>query len=125
MYQSTYTSNKKRQSRYKGIILLILVIGFLSISFLCLAVLKQKETTNLVGTWTSEETGVVLTFTKEGKVIFKDNLSQGIYRIISPNTIEYTVDNMSFEMLYTIEEGKLHWGINKENMETFSSSLLK
>lgn len=125
MYQSKYISNKKRKSRCRGIIIILLVIALLSISFLCLAVLKQKETTSLVGTWTSEETGVVLTFTKEGKVTFKDNLSQGIYRIISPNTIEYTIDNMSFEMFYTIEEGKLYWGIDEENKETFSSGLLR
>ena len=125
MYQSTYTSSKKRPSHYRGIIIIVLFIGLLSISFLCLAVLKQKENTSLIGTWISEETGIVLTFTKEGIVTFKDDLSQGIYRIISPNTIEYTVDNMSFETLYTIEEGKLYWGINEENMEIFSSSLLK
>lgn len=89
-------------------------------SFLSLAFLKQKEANSIVGTWISEETGIVLTFTKEGKVTFKDGLSEAIYRIISPNTIEYTVDNMSFQMIYTIQDGKLYWGVDEEHMETFS-----
>lgn len=119
MCQSNYLSKKKRQPRYKGTIVILLLISLLAISFLCLAFLKQKEAVNLVGTWTSEETGIVLTFTKEGNVVFKNSLSQGIYRIISPNTIEYTVEDMSFQMIYAIEDGKLHWGVDEEHLETF------
>ncbi len=121
MYQPKYISKKKRQPRYKGAIAILIITGLLTISFLCLAFLKQKEAISLVGTWASEETGVVLTFTKDGKVTFKNDLPEGIYRIISPNIIEYTIENMSFQMIYTIEDGKLHWGVDEEHLETFSA----
>lgn len=120
MYSSKHIPKKKRQSRYKSLMAILLVVVILIISFLSLAFLKQKEAIGLVGTWVSEQTGVVLTFTQEGKVLFKDHQSEAIYRIISPNTIEYTVDNMSFQMIYSIEDDKLHWGVDEQHLETFS-----
>lgn len=120
MYQPKYVLKKKRKSHYRGIIAILMIIGLLAISFFCLAFLRQKEAITLVHTWQSEETGEVLTFTKDGKVTFKNNLPEGVYRIISPNTIEYTVGNMSFQMIYTIEDDKLYWGIDQEHLEIFS-----
>ena len=120
MYQPKYTLHKKRKPRYKGIVVLLVVLGVLSLSFLSLAFLKQEESITLVHTWQSEETSQILTFTEDGKVLFKNNLPEGTYRIISPNTLEYTVEGMSFQMIYAIEENKLHWGIDKENLEIFS-----
>ena len=120
MYQPKYVLKKKRKPHYRGTIAVLMIIGLLVISFFCLAFLKQKEAITLVHTWQSEETGEVLTFTKDGKVTFKNNLPEGVYRIISPNTIEYTVGNMSFQMIYTIEDDKLYWGIDQEHLEIFS-----
>ena len=120
MYQPKYVLKKKRKPHYRGTITVLMIIGLLVISFFCLAFLKQKEAITLVHTWQSKETGEVLTFTKDGKVTFKNNLPEGVYRIISPNTIEYTVGNMSFQMIYTIQDNKLHWGIDQEHLEIFS-----
>ena len=73
----------------------------------------------LQNTWRSEETGQVLTFTDDNLVEFDGNLPDGIYHILSPNTMEYTIDNKTFKMIYQIEENKLYWGIDESNMECF------
>ena len=121
MYRSKYTFRKKKRFHYKKIFICLLFISILVISFLSLNFFKQKETITLVHTWQSDETGQILTFTKDGSVTFKNNLPTGTYRIISPNTLEYTIDGMSFEMIYTIEENKLYWGIDEAHLETFSA----
>ena len=121
MYRPKYTLHMKRRFRYKNIFICLFIIGILVVSFLSLNFFKQKETITLVHTWQSDETGQILTFTKDGNVTFKNNLPSGTYRIISPNTLEYTINGMSFEMIYTIEENKLNWGIDEAHLETFSA----
>lgn len=77
------------------------------------------QNVSLQSTWRSEETGQVLTFTKDERVEFRGNLPNGIYHILSPKTMEYTVDGKTFQMIYHIEDYKLYWGTDEEHLECF------
>ena len=69
--------------------------------------------------WQSEETGQVLSFSPDGTVLFSGNLPSGIYHIISPNMMEYTINEQTFQMIYQIKDQKLYWGLNETSLETF------
>jgi len=94
------------------------------ICFLALKFIYTLQDDSLQNTWKSEETGQVLTFMEDGKVEFESDLSNGIYHILSPNAMEYTIDGKTFKMNYYIEDNKLYWGIDKEHMECFSKKWL-
>lgn len=77
------------------------------------------QNVTLQNTWRSEETGQILTFNENEQVEFEGNLGDGIYHILSPNTMEYTIDGKTFKMIYRIEKNKLYWGIDEEHLECF------
>ena len=102
--------------------IILAVCGLTTIFILCFLVLKFMYTiqnTTLQSTWRSEETGQVLTFTEHNSVEFEGNLPSGIYHILSPSTMEYTIDGKTFQMLYRIEKNKLYWGLDKDHLECF------
>lgn len=109
---------KKRKS--KIVILISSGLLFIALAFGALFFMYKNEEPVLTHSWQSDETGVVLTFTEEGTVIFKDNLPSGIYHIVSPNSMEYTVDQKTFLMCYRIENKKLYWGMDESSLESFS-----
>lgn len=96
-----------------------LIISILILSFFSLAFVKSYETPTLLGRWISEETGTILEFTSKGTVIIKDSTMKGIYHIISPDTMEYTINDFSFIMSYAIEGRNLYWGIDENHLESF------
>lgn len=111
-------NSKKTNVRY--LILILLMLLFLIVAFGILYWTNKNEAPSLTHKWQSDETGVILTFTNEGTVTFENNLPNGSYHIMSPNTMEYTIDNKTFLMFYRVEKDKLYWGINEEALESFS-----
>lgn len=116
------TSIKK--STVKKIIgaLVILFLGII-LCFCALGFIYSLQDASLQNTWKSDETGRILTFTDE-YVELKGVSSKGMYHILSPNTMEYTINGKTFKMNYYIEENKLYWGIDQEHMECFSKKWL-
>lgn len=120
MYKSGPNIKHRRQNANKKKALVI--IGLCITIIVCFVILKltyKRQNITLQGTWQSEETGQILTFTSDGNVDIKGNLSNGIYHIISPNTMEYTVDGKTFQMIYHIEDRKLYWGLDEMSLESF------
>ena len=79
----------------------------------------NMQNISLQNTWCSEETGQVLTFTEDERVEFKGNLPSGIYHILSPKNMEYTIDGKTFQMIYYIKDSKLYWGTDENHLECF------
>ena len=102
-----------------GILCLVIILGFCALGFI-----YSLQDASLQNTWRSDETGQVLTFTEDDYVYLQGISSRGIYHILSPNTMEYTIDGKTFKMRYYIEENKLYWGIDQEHMECFSRKWL-
>lgn len=119
MAKSNYLNYKKRNKTIKLARLTLWIFSFLIIAFTVLVLIKKYESPVLTHTWQSEETGIILTFTPDGKVTYMDDLPNGTYHIVSPNTLEYTVMDHTFIMLYYIEDGKLYWGLDADNVECF------
>lgn len=113
-------SHRSKHSNVKRILLIISIILFLFIAFGILYWTYKNQAPSLTHKWQSDETGVILTFTEEGTVTFENELPNGTYHIMSPNTMEYTIDNKTFLMFYRIDEKKLYWGVNEEALESFS-----
>ena len=112
------TSNRNNIQK-KLILAIFILLLVVIICFLVLKFMHDIQNLTLQNTWRSEETGQVLTFTHDNLVEFDGNLPDGIYHILSPNTMEYTIDNKTFKMIYQIEKNKLYWGIDESNMECF------
>lgn len=106
-------------TRRKRLTVIIVFCLILVISFLLLKIVYDYQNITLESTWQSEETGQVLTFTSTGKVVLQGKLPNGIYHIISPNKMEYTVDGKTFLTIYRIEDKKLYWGIDENKLECF------
>lgn len=120
MSKSTNTITfHKQNSRRKRVTMIIVCCLILIISFLLLKEVYHQQNITLQSTWQSEETGQVLTFTSKGEVILRGDLPSGIYHIISPNKLEYTVDGKTFLSIYKIEDKKLYWGLNENELECF------
>lgn len=113
-------SHRSNHSKLKRILLIMSIILFLFIAFGILYWAYKNQAPSLTHKWQSDETGVILTFTEEGTVTFENGLPNGTYHIMSPNTMEYTIDNKTFLMFYRIDEKKLYWGVNEEALESFS-----
>lgn len=112
-------ANKRKNIRKKTI---LAIGGLFLVIMTCFFILKfmhNLENTPLQSTWRSEETGQILTFKENQQVTFKGYSSNGIYHILSPNTIEYTIDNKTFNMIYHVEKNKLYWGMDEEHLECF------
>lgn len=112
-------------SRVKKLIGALIILSLVIILCFCaLGFIYSLQDASLQNTWQSEETGRILTFTEDEYVEFKENSSKGIYHILSPNTMEYTINGKTFKMNYYIEENKLYWGIDQQHMECFSRKWL-
>ena len=115
-----YIIQKPRKNSGKKIALLLAaIVLFIVLSFLTFFIIKVYELPTLQGKWYSEETGEQVIFLEDGTVKIGNSKTQGIYHITSPNSMEYTIDNYTFHMNYRIENRKLYWGTDEENMECF------
>jgi len=117
IYLQSHNSKKSNARRF---ILVFCVVLFMIIAFGILYWTYKNQAPSLTHKWQSDETGVILTFTNEGTVTFENDLPNGSYHIMSPNTMEYTIDNKTFLMFYRIEKDKLYWGVNEDALESFS-----
>ena len=118
MYKSNaYTT--KHNKHLKRFWMFILIVSVLAISFLILETTNDYENPSLIGKWVSTETGITIKFTKDERVIISASSLTGTYHIISPNTMEYTIDGLTFTMFYRIEDRYLYWGMNEEALECF------
>jgi len=79
----------------------------------------KRQNIALQNTWLSKETGQILSFNTDGSVDIKGKSLSGMYHIISPNTMEYTVDGKTFQMIYHIVDTTLYWGLNDLSLECF------
>lgn len=98
------------------------IIGICVIFITCFSLLRfmyAMDHVSLQSTWRSEETGQELTFTDQDCVQIKGSSSSGIYHILSPDTMEYTIDGKTFKMIYHIEGKKLYWGLDENSLECF------
>ncbi len=120
MAHMKYQFARNTRSFKKPIIILCLITFLFGVGFVTLKITTQNQEVVLVGNWQSSETGKIVCFTNENSICFDDRSPSGTYRIISPNTIEYTIENMTFKMIYRIEDKKLYWGLNEENLECFN-----
>lgn len=110
---------KKNQWQLKTILMLVFIVGVLVVSFFVLDFTADYENPTLVGKWVSTETGATIKFTADEHVNLSTSTLTGTYHIISPNTMEYTIDGLTFTMIYRIEDRYLYWGINEETLECF------
>lgn len=116
--------NKSLSSRasHQKMMMTLLILSlflFLLAAFILLKWVQQINAPILTRTWQSEDTGVVLTFTENGSVDFKEDLPSGTYHIVSPNTMEYTIEGKTFVMIYELKDKKLYWGMDKDKLEVF------
>lgn len=112
-----------KRGKFVGIFLGLSLI--LIVCFSVLKVMYALEHIPLQGTWESQETGQILTFTDQGSVEFEGNLPNGIYHILSPNTMEYTIDKKTFIMNYRIDGQVLYWGTDENKLECFDKVWLR
>ena len=114
-----YIEMKPYRNNHKKIIALLSISLFIVFSFFSFSIIKLYETPTLEGKWRSEETGDEVTFLENGTVILDNTNETGTYYITSPNSMEYSVENYTFQMIYRIEDRKLYWGTDEANMECF------
>lgn len=120
MGKRIYLKPYKKQKRTSNIIILIVSMCLLvAVAFGVLYWVNKNDELTLTHKWKSEETGIVLTFTNEGKVVFNSDLPSGTYHIISPTTMEYTIEGKTFLMTYQIKDKKLYWGMDENTLESF------
>lgn len=120
MYKSSFRPIRRKQNQNKKkVFISIGVCLILAICFILLKVMYTRQNVTLQNTWQSKETGQILSFNANGSVDIKGKSSDGIYHIISPNTMEYTVDGKTFEMIYHIVDRTLYWGLNDASLESF------
>ena len=108
---------KKKQSKY--IIVSTIISLFLISSIFLINIFSNIDRDSLIGKWKSELTNQVVYFTSDGEVKLDSTDITGTYHIISPNTMEYTISDMSFEMMYKIDDNKLYWGVDESKFEVF------
>ena len=120
MYKSNSRLIRKKQntSKKKAFVIIGLCL-ILAICFIVLKIVYNHQNVTLQNTWQSKETGQILSFNPDGTVDIKGTSLDGTYHIISPNTIEYTVDGKTFLMTYYIVDTTLYWGVNNMALEHF------
>ena len=96
----------------------LIIVSVLVISFFVLSFVHHYEEPKLIGRWVSTETGVTVKFTKGEKVTISTSPLTGTYHIISPNTMEYTIDDLTFTMYYHIEDRSVYWGLTEAEAES-------
>lgn len=118
MYKSNVYTTKHKKHLRKAL-MFIFIVGVLAASFLILNATNDYENPSLIGKWVSTETGTTIKFTQDERVIISASALTGTYHIISPNTMEYTIDGLTFTMLYRIDDRYLYWGMSEEALECF------
>ena len=120
MYRSNLGPIRKKKKSNKKYIKMGIGLGIiLIICFISLKIMSISQNVTLQNTWQSKETGQIVRFDDKGKVMIKGKSSSGIYHIISPNTMEYTIDGKTFEMKYHIVDQTLYWGLSDRSLESF------
>lgn len=120
MYKSSFGPiRKKKKSSKKYIKMGIGLCIILVVCFILLKIMYINQNVTLQNTWQSKETGQIIRFDDKGYVSIKGKSSSGIYHIISPNTMEYTIDGKTFEMKYHIVDRTLYWGLSDRSLESF------
>lgn len=110
--------NLKQRKRRKPMIILVLVIMTLGTALWGGITFNQYyNNPELIGTWTSLETGKEVEFTEKGKVKV-DKVKTGEYIVQSPDSLTYSIGGHTFEMIYIIDKRQLVWGLLGEE-ETF------
>ncbi|MBE6023477.1 MAG: hypothetical protein E7231_09620 [Cellulosilyticum sp.] len=106
------------QTKIIGVICALILIFICC--FFMLKFMYNMQNTTLQSTWKSDETGQILSFTPDNRVVFDGGSSNGIYYILSTDTMEYTIEGQTFQMMYYIKDQKLYWGIDKNHLECFT-----
>ena len=120
MYRSNLRPIRKKKKSSKKYIKMGIGLGIiLIVCFVVLKIMSMSQNVTLQNTWQSKETGQIVRFDNTGKVTIKGKSSFGIYHIISPNTMEYTIDGKTFEMKYHIVDQTLYWGLSDRSLESF------
>ena len=119
MYKSSSRIIRKKQNTNKKKLFLIGLCLILVLSFILLKLMYRHQNVTLQNTWQSKETGQIISFNMDGTVDIKGKSLSGIYHIISPNTMEYTVGGRTFQMIYRIVDASLYWGLNDTSLERF------
>lgn len=119
MYKSSSRIIRKKQNTKKKKSFLIGLCLILVFSFILLKLMYRHQNVTLQNTWQSKETGQIISFNMDGTVDIKGKSLSGIYHIISPNTMEYTVGGRTFQMIYRIVDASLYWGLNDTSLERF------
>lgn len=119
MHKSSFGPIRKKKNTNKKVFMGIGLCLILAICFILLKMMYIRQNVTLQNTWQSKETGQILSFNANGSVDIKGKSSDGIYHIISPNTMEYTVDGKTFQMIYHIVDRTLYWGLNDRSLESF------
>lgn len=109
----------KPANRKRMMSLLVCLCLFMMAAAGILYSMQKSDKPVLQRKWQSEETGVCLTFHSDGVVTFDAPLPSDTYYIVSPDTMEYTINNRTFLMTYHIKDKKLYWGLNEETLECF------
>ncbi|PHV70662.1 hypothetical protein CS063_09015 [Sporanaerobium hydrogeniformans] len=116
-----YLSPKPSRKGYQNnIIWGIFIISIIFIGYWMLSASENYSTPTLVGKWKSQETGHTITFTEEGEVLKEGKTLLGTYHILSPNQLEYQIDDKTFVMIYQIEGRELSWGETTSSLEVFT-----
>ncbi|MGL4736790.1 MAG: hypothetical protein ACRCW2_04980 [Cellulosilyticaceae bacterium] len=111
-----YARKKDRQP------IIRIITSIFVITLLCICTLygyERYSNPTLQGKWQSEETGEVVTFTKDGQVVLEGMNKPAIYEKIAPGKMRYTIDDKVFQMRYELEGRQLSWGVEGENLEIF------
>lgn len=100
-----------------------IVAAVVFVTFIAVGALYGTEHYNnpaLYGKWQSIETGDVVEFRKNGTVVVDETKDNPEYEILSPNRMQYTVNDKDFVMQYNLEGRVLKWGIEGQELEEFT-----
>lgn len=107
----------KRKIHY-GRVVICLVISVVVGSGILYGV-QQYNNPTIFGKWQSEETNYSVDFNENGTVVLEKSEYNPTFAIISPNKMNYTIDEKVFEMYYHIDGRTLYWGQTEDTLETF------
>lgn len=110
---------RKKARRYNTFRILAATIFLVFIAVGSLYGVEKFNNPSLEGTWQSIDTGEMITFSKDGEVKVKDSTYIPKYEVVSPNKMQYTIEDKDFTMQYFIEGRILKWGIEGQELEEF------
>lgn len=112
--------SKKNVRKYNTFRILAATIFITFVAVGSLYSVQQYNNPNLSGKWQSSETGQIVEFTSEGKVLIKDIGYTPEYEIIGSDKMYYTIDDKDFMMQYNLEGRTLKWGLEGQELEEFT-----